>query len=98
MSDQPTPQNDIGELRGALFDTLRALGNKENPMELERAKAINETAQTIVNTIRAEYDALKVIGGTGSGFIPALPPIKKQTGDGGTTLPQAGHTVHKLRG
>lgn len=96
--NEPQPQNDIVELRGALFDTLRALGNKENPMELDRAKAINETAQTIVNTIRAEYDALKVIGGTGSGFIPAMQPPKKQASEYVTKNPQAGHTVHKLRG
>lgn len=93
-------------------DNVGALSNKENPMQLDRAKAINETAQTIINSVKAEYDALKVIGGTGSGFIPTLPPVKPEPrpalenlrskgilpDDGGTTHPSPGHTVHKLRG
>jgi hypothetical protein len=89
---EPQPQNDIVELRASLFDTLRALSDKENPMELERAKAINETAQTIINSVKAEYDAIKVIGGTGSGFIPALPPGKP------STQLKPGLTIHRMPG
>lgn len=93
MSDQP--QNDIVELRSTLFDTLRALSSKDNQMELDRAKAINETAQTIINTVKAEYDALKVIGGTGSGFISALPPPKSSPPVSEQSKP--GVTTHMLR-
>ena len=96
MSD-PQPQNDIAELRASLFDTLRALSDKSNPMQIDRAKAINETAQTIINSVKAEYDALKVIGGSGSGFIPALPAPKNKSA-AETTSPTPGHTVHKIRG
>lgn len=79
MSDQPTqPVNDITAVRTALFDTLRALGDKDKPMDIDRAKAINEVAQTIINSAKVEVDALRVIGGTGSGFIPALPPQKPE--------------------
>lgn len=79
MSEQTNqPTNDITTVRAALFDTLRALGNKDDPMDIERAKAINEVAQTIINSAKVEVDALRVIGGTGSGFIPALPPPKSE--------------------
>lgn len=79
MSEQTNlPTNDITTVRTALFDTLRGLGNKNEPMDIERAKAINEVAQTIINSAKVEVDALRVIGGTGSGFIPALPPSKPE--------------------
>jgi len=91
------PQNSIYALRSMMFDTLRALSEKEKPMELERAKVINETAQTIINSIKVEYDALRVIGGTGSGFIPALPP-KKLAAVSNDTHPAPGHTIHKMEG
>lgn len=70
------PVNDITAVRTALFDTLRALGDKDKPMEIDRAKAINEVAQTLINSAKVEVDALRVIGGSGSGFIPALPSQK----------------------
>ncbi len=47
-------------------------------MDIDRAKAINDVAQTIINSAKVEVDALKIIGGTGSGFIPAAPPIKPE--------------------
>ncbi len=79
MNDQPTqPVNDISAVRTALFDTLRALSDKDKPMDIDRAKAINEVAQTIINSAKVEVDALRVIGGTGTGFIPALPPQKPE--------------------
>lgn len=78
--DQTTakPTNDITAVRAVLFDALRQLGDKDNPMELDRAKAITDVAQTIINSAKVEVDALRVIGGTGSGFIPALPPQKPE--------------------
>ena len=72
--EQTKTVNDITELRTTLFDTLRALGDKDKPMDIDRAKAINEVAQTIINSAKVEVDALKIIGGTGSGFIPAASP------------------------
>jgi len=62
--------NDITELRKVLFDTLRGLRDKENPMDLDRAKAINETSQSIINSVKVEVDHMKITGGKGSGFIP----------------------------
>jgi hypothetical protein len=69
--------NDINTLRAALFDTLRRLQSKDDPIDLDQAKAINETAQTLVNTVKAEIEFMRVAGGTrGTDFIPALSPEK----------------------
>lgn len=76
MSNQPQPTNDITALRETLFETLRGLSDKTNPMEIDRAKAINDVAQTLVNSVKVEVDALRIIGGSGTGFVPALPPGK----------------------
>jgi|WetSurMetagenome_2_1015567.scaffolds.fasta_scaffold96764_2 hypothetical protein len=101
MSEQTTPPtNDIIAMRSVLFDTLRALSDKDKPMDIERAAAIKDVAQVIINSAKVEVDALKIIGGTGSGFIPALPPPKPETKSAlsGTTHPQHGMTVHRMRG
>ena len=39
-------------------------------MEIERAKAICDVSQAIINSAKVEVEHLKVIGGKGSGFIP----------------------------
>lgn len=69
------------ELRDRLFDTLENLTKDDKPMELDRAKAIVDVAQTIINSAKVEVDYLKVTGQgqtTQSGFFPAgtrmLPP------------------------
>jgi hypothetical protein len=63
-------KNKIEDLRNHLFATLEALQDKDNPMPLDRAKAISEVAQTIINTAKVEVEFLEVAGGKGSGFIP----------------------------
>lgn len=52
-----------------LFDTLEGLRNKDKPMEIERAKAISDVAQVIINSAKVEVEHLKVAGGKGTGFI-----------------------------
>lgn len=97
--------NDINALRTALFDTLRGLQNKEDPLDVDRAKAINETAQTIINTAKVEVDFCRTTGqAIASGFLPpALPKPEtgeKQTPTGTKTVtqvPGATITNHRLR-
>lgn len=60
----------ISDLRNVLFKTLEALADKENPMELDRAKAINDTAQVIINSAKAEVDFIRAVGSSDTGFIP----------------------------
>jgi hypothetical protein len=69
------PSNDITELRGHLFDALRSLTDKANPMEIERARAVSDMAQTIINTAKVEVDFIKATGNPGaSNFIPLAAP------------------------
>ena len=65
--------NNINDLRSILFDTLQDI--KNNNMDLDKAKAINETAQTIINTAKVEVDYMKQGGATASNFIPEPTPI-----------------------
>ena len=61
--------NTISTLYDALFETLQAA--RAGTMDIERVKAINDTAQTIVNAAKVEVDHMRVTGGAGSGFIAA---------------------------
>lgn len=53
-------KNRIEDLRNHLFATIEALSDQDDPMELERAKAISEVAQTIINSAKVEVEFLKV--------------------------------------
>lgn len=79
MSDDGAPQNKISDLRDRLFETLDALKNKEDPMPLERAKAIADIGQVIVNSVKVEVDFLKLMDGRskGTGFIPEATAAEK---------------------
>jgi hypothetical protein len=57
-------KNNIDELRGVLFDTLRDL--RSGKIEVDRAKAVNETAQVLINSLKAEADLHRYAGGKSS--------------------------------
>ncbi len=76
-------KNKIEDLRNHLFAALEALADAEKPMEIERAKAIAEVAQTIVNSAKVEVDYLRVTGNiAGTGFIPDGTTGPKRLGGG----------------
>lgn len=64
----------IEQLKDILFNTLAALQDKDNPMDLDRAKTINETSQVMINAARSEIEFAKVNGSIDSTFFkkPAL--------------------------
>lgn len=62
--------NKIEDLRKHLFDTIDALKSKDAPMDLDRAKAIAEVAQVIINSAKVEVDYMRLRGDKGSGFVP----------------------------
>jgi hypothetical protein len=69
----------INDLRAHLFAVLAGLRDKDNPMDIERAKAISDVAQVVINSAKVEVDYMKVAGAnSGSGFLEsqpaALPP------------------------
>lgn len=69
--------NSISDLQDELFATLRALRDKETPMDIERAKAITDVAQVIINSAKSETEFLKVNGSVDSQFFhkPAPPQL-----------------------
>ncbi len=56
-------KNGIDDLRDHLFAALEGLADKEQPMDIDRAKAISEVAKTIIESAKAETDLLRVTGG-----------------------------------
>jgi len=66
----------LEDLRNHLFETLDSLRNEEKPMDLDRARAVAEVAQTIINSAKVEVDFLKVTGQKPEGgFLPAAPSV-----------------------
>jgi hypothetical protein len=78
--------NDVNDLREHLFAALKGL--KDGTVDIEKAKAMSDVAQVIINSAKVEVDYAKVTGSKGSGFLeqqPELPP--------GIT----GTSVHRIR-
>jgi hypothetical protein len=78
-------KNKIDDLRDHLFETLEALRDKDEPMDLDRARAVADVAKVIVESAKVEVSMLKVTGGLNStGFIPdngeAVPPERRLNG------------------
>lgn len=60
----------IEDLRKHLFATLEGLQDKENPLDIDRAKAVSEVAQVIINSAKVEVDFAKATGASiGGGFL-----------------------------
>jgi hypothetical protein len=82
--------DNLKTLREALFATLN--GVKDGTLDLDRARAVNEVAKTIVDTAKVEVDYLRTTGAEGSSEFIAAPEQKK--------LPAGvlGITQHRMRG
>lgn len=87
--------NDINALRDHLFSALRGLNN--GTVDVEKAKAISDVAQVIINSAKVEIDHIKVTGQGSSGFITDAPPAMTRTPTG-TKHVNGGTTIHKLAG
>ena len=81
----------MNELRSALMNTLNDLRDRENPMEVDRAKAVAQVAGVLVETAKVEIDFLKVTGGSSSSFIETDAKERLPTG-------VTGITRHRLAG
>lgn len=68
----------IDDLRESLFDALQML--KSGRLDVEKAKAISEMSQVIINTAKVEVDFIRANNGGDSRFLGAraeeekLPP------------------------
>lgn len=87
--------NTIETLREHLFFTLEGLRDKTSPMEIERAKAISDVAQVIINSAKVEVDAAKLLGATQqTAFLSPTRTNVSPTAHGQKTVEQRpGYTV-----
>ena len=80
-------KNGITDLRNHLFAALEALQDEDKPMDIDRAKAISDVAQTIINSAKVEVDYMKATGRpSATGFIEidkprAIPALKEDAAD-----------------
>ncbi|BCF96589.1 hypothetical protein PPGU19_011580 [Paraburkholderia sp. PGU19] len=79
----------INDLRSHLFDTLKALNDKEKPLDIERAKVVADVGQVIINSAKVEVDFMRVAGGKGSGFIPVAVVESADAPAAAVSLPDA---------
>lgn len=64
-------ERNIVDLRAVLFETIQ--GIKCGQIDIEKAKAINELSQTIINSAKVEVDHMRIAGSqSASDFIPSL--------------------------
>jgi hypothetical protein len=88
--------SNVNDLRAHLFAALKGL--KDGTIDVEKAKAMSEVAQVIINSAKVEVEFAKATGGTsGTGFLPIAHdnPVPAQTG-----LPKGitGVHVHRIKG
>jgi hypothetical protein len=86
------PSNTLEDLREHLFETLKDLRNKESPMSIERARAISEVAQTVINSAKAEVDYLKASGQQDA----TLPVFESKQGEEKLPAGVVGIRTHRL--
>jgi hypothetical protein len=55
-------KNRMSDLRNHLFETLERLKDKDEPMDPDRAKAVSEVAQTVINSAKVELQFLDLTG------------------------------------
>jgi hypothetical protein len=53
-------KNKIEDLRNHLFAALEGLADRDNPLDLERARAIADVGRVVVDTAKAEIHFLQV--------------------------------------
>lgn len=49
-------RNKMSDLRNHLFETIEMLKDEEKPMDIARARAISDVAQTLINTAKVEME------------------------------------------
>lgn len=59
----------IAQVRQHLLDTLASLRSQDNPMDVDRARAVAQVAGVLVDTARVEVDYIKATGAEHSQFI-----------------------------
>jgi hypothetical protein len=80
------PKNTMNDLRNHLFETLEALKDEDKPMDIDRAKAVAQVAQQLIESAKVEVKFMEVTGAApGNDFFeqpaprrPALTATKRE--------------------
>jgi hypothetical protein len=67
-------KNKMEDIRNHLIAAMEGLADPDNPMDIERARAISEIGQVLINSAKVEVDFIKVAGGQGTGFLVERDP------------------------
>jgi len=62
-------KNKIEDLRNHLFVCIENIMDEDKNFDIERARAVSDIAQTIINSAKVEIQYLEKIGGKGTGFV-----------------------------
>ena len=93
----------ITDMREHLMETLAALRDRENPMDVERARAVAQVAGVLVDSAKVEVDYIKATGSSSDSlFISPLnsdPERLLSNGESkGTIQPTTTGFVHRIKG
>ena len=94
----------ITDMRQHLMETLAALRDRENPMDVDRARAVAQVASVLVDSAKVEVDYIKATGcDADSTFLaPINPSPDRAIAAGQRAAGAIEHTasglVHRLRG
>jgi hypothetical protein len=72
-------KNKMSDLRNHLFEVLEALKDRDQPMEIERAKVISDVAQTLINSAKVELQFIELIGGNQESQFFEQPRLPRAT-------------------
>lgn len=85
--------NTLEDLRGHLFETIKALKDKENPMSIDRARAIAEVAKQVTDSAKAEIEYIRATDRNDA----MLPVFGETPIDGLPALPGTTTRVHRIK-
>lgn len=90
----------ITDMRTHLMETLAALRDRENPMDVDRARAVAQVASVLVDSAKVEIEYIKATGAEAdSTFIAPLNPSPDRAIAAGNAIERtASGLVHRLRG
>ncbi len=71
-------------VRQQLLDTLTDLRNREQPMDVDRARAVAQVASVLVDTAKVEVEYLKVTNSDRSDFLETPPMAPQLQADSST--------------
>jgi hypothetical protein len=93
----------ITDMREHLMQTLASLPDRENPMDVDRARAVAQVAGVLVDSAKVEVDYIKATGASGDSlFISPMNNDPSRLLSGGDSKGAIERTptgfVHRMKG